>query len=116
MNITSEYPVMVFINRKDGKPSYSIGMSKKVEEDGETKYQNAYIPCRFKKGIEPELNKTKIRLVNAFLTFSQYQDEEGKTKTFQYIMVTDYSEIEEQKQTTSIKQDEIEINEDDLPF
>ena len=117
MNIYTDKPVMVFKNINDGKVTYKVGISNKVQdENGNTKYINDYFPIRFKKSTEPENERTKINIVKGFLTFSKYEDKDGNSQTFRYIMVMDYSEVEEQKQTTSIKQDEIEISEFDLPF
>lgn len=117
MNIENERPVMIFRRDRDGKINYVVGLSKKNEE-GE--YDRAYFPIRFKRGIEIE-NKTKILLINAFLTFDNWTDAEGNNKTFTYIMCTSYQLADEEEPkpksgNTSFKADEIELSDDDFPF
>lgn len=65
MNLTSKYPVTIFRNEYQGKVYYKAGLSKK---DNDGNYVNAYINCKFKKGVDLE-NKTKIKVTNGWLDF-----------------------------------------------
>lgn len=86
MNITHEYPVMIFRNDNEYGTFYSLGISKK-NKDGE--YINGYMPCQFKKDVEVE-NQTKIYIRNAWLTF--YKKDK---QTMPYIMIAEYETVEE---------------------
>ena len=110
MNI-EQCEVMVF--RYDGQygANYSIGLSKK---DKEGNYENGYMPCKFKKGVDIP-NKTKIKITNAWLTFNQKDK-----KTYPYILISDYELTDEAKEehkqvVDSVKFDDIEVD-DILPF
>lgn len=111
MNITNKYPLMVFKNDYDGKTFYNIGISKK-EENGS--YTNGYIPCRFKKGVNVE-NKTKIKLKNAWLDFYLKEN-----KSIHYIFVNDFEIVKDNSSKNSppasIKSDDINLSDSDLPF
>lgn len=78
--------VMIFRNERDGRVSYSVGLSRKNQDGG---YENSYFPIKFKKGIDLA-NKTRIKLLNSYLTFDNYTDKDGKNRTFNYIMVIDF--------------------------
>lgn len=94
MNITGQ--TMIFRNDK----GYSTTISNK-KEDGT--YENMFISVNFKKGIEVE-NKTKINIVNGFLTF--YTNNAGNK--IPKLVITDFEGQEEiPVYTESI---------DDLPF
>lgn len=122
MEITSNKEEMVFRKDYNGKPSYSLGLSKK---DREGKFINGYIKANFKKGIELN-NKTKIKIKNAWLDF--YKDNE---KTMPTIFINEFDIVQEgdkqQEQNpfeeygNSIKSDfdlgeQIQITSEDLPF
>lgn len=106
MNVSNDYPVMIF---KNDNGYYSIGLSKK-NQDGTR--ANGYMPCQFKKGVELE-NQTRIYIKSAWLNFYIKDN-----KTMPYVFINDYQlvadVIEESK--TSLKQDEIVLDECDLPF
>lgn len=118
MNITNENKVLVF--RKDGQygPMYSLGLSKKGQ-DG--KYQNGYIGCKFKNGVELE-NKTNIYIKNAWLTF--YLDKDKKTVP--YIFINEFTTVEQTIEKTKESDpldkavnefaNEIELTNADFPF
>ena len=118
MNITNENKVLVF--RKDGQygAMYSLGLSKKGQ-DG--KYQNGYIGCKFKNGVELE-NKTNIYIKNAWLTF--YLDKDKKTVPYIFIneFTTVEQTIEQAKESDPLDKavnefaNEIELTNADLPF
>lgn len=103
MNITNENKILVF--RKDGQygPMYSIGLSKKGQ-DG--KYQNGYIGCKFKNGVELE-NRTNIYIKNAWLTF--YLDKSNKTVP--YIFINEFTTVEQ-----TIEQAKEEVKQNNDPF
>lgn len=103
MNITNENKVMVF--KKDGKygSMYSLGLSKKGQ-DG--KYQNGYIGCKFKNGVELE-NRTNIYIKNAWLTF--YLDKDKKTVP--YIFINEFTTVEQ-----TIEQAKEEVKQNNDPF
>lgn len=122
MEIISNKEEMVFRKDYNGKPSYSLGLSKK-DKDG--KYINGYVKVNFKKGVELN-NKSKIKIKNAWLDF--YKDNE---KTIPTIFINDFeitqdSEKQEEKNpfeefgehiTTDFDTGhQIEIGDEDLPF
>lgn len=117
MDIISNREEMVFKNEKDGKISYSIGISKK---DINNNYVNGYVPVRFKKGIEPTEKQTKIKIKNAWLDFFKIEK-----RTIPFIFINDYDKVETQQNT--IQQNnttqqgwdsakDIEIPQEELPF
>lgn len=94
MKISGE--TMIFKNDR----GYSTTISNK-KEDGS--YENMFIPVNFKKGIEVP-NKTKINVINGFLSFYKTKDGLAKVK----MVITDF----EQKQNN-----EYEITDSsELPF
>lgn len=114
MKIQYEYPIMIFKNEYEGKPYYSLGLSKKMQDGN---YLNGYIPCQFKKNVEID-NKKKIYIKNAWLTF-YIKDK----KTIPYIFINEFEYVEAaikeaKKETDPFKEfaDEIEITDEDLPF
>lgn len=116
MEITSNKEEMIFRNERDGKISYSIGISKK-KEDGT--YEKGYIPIKFRKDVSLE-TQTKIRIKNAWLDFFKIDK-----KTIPYIFINEFEKVEQQEQEKVVEQKPIdnweagknvEINDDDLPF
>ena len=113
MEIISNRIDMIFKNEKDGKVSYSIGLSKK-KEDGT--YENGYMPCRFKKDVQLD-DKTKIRIKNAWLDFYKIEK-----RTLAYIFINEFEKVEEPKKEEKKVEDEwyagkdIQIDDNDLPF
>ena len=93
MKITGE--TMIFSNDK----GFSTTISNK-KEDGT--YENMFIPVNFKKGIEVP-NKTKINVLDGFLSF--YKTKDGLPKIKAVIM-----SFEQVGQATET------INSSDLPF
>ena len=87
MNLEHTYPVMIFRRDTDTRTFYSLGLSKK-KQDGS--YENGYIDCQFKKGIELE-NKTKIYIKDAWLSFYKNKD----NLTMPYIFINNFETIEE---------------------
>lgn len=94
MNISGE--TMIFKNDR----GYSTTISNK-KEDGS--YENMFIPVNFRKGIELP-NKTKINVINGFLSFYKTKDGLAKVK----MVITEFEQEDN-------GQYEIESNED-LPF
>ena len=101
MNITNNYPVMIFKREYQGNTFYNLGLSKK-DKDGN--YVNGYMPCQFKNGISLE-DKTKIFIKSAWLSF-YLKDKETKP----YIFINEY-ELENAQNTQNIVQ-----NVDSDPF
>lgn len=118
---------MVFRNEYKGKPSYSIGLSKK-DKDGN--YTNGYIKANFKEGTEIN-NKARIKINSAFLSF--YKDD--KDKTIPTIYVSDFEIVEDGEVAEETKEEknpfeefgdsittefdvghQIEIEDSELPF
>ena len=86
MNISTDFPVMIFKNEYQGNTFYSLGLSKK---DTEGKYINGYMPCQFKKSVSVE-DKTKIYIKSAWLTFYLKEKE-----TKPYIFINEFETVEE---------------------
>lgn len=82
MNITNEKEVMIFKREYNGKPYYSLGLSKK-NQDGS--YTNGYITCQFKNGVNLA-NQTKIKIKSAWLSF-YLKDKQ----TIPYIFINDFA-------------------------
>ena len=116
MKIVSDKYEMIFRKDYNGKPTYSVGLSKK-KQDGT--YENGYLKVSFKNGIELQ-DKTKIKIKDAWLNFNVVEK-----KTYPFIFIKEF-EIEEKKEENpfedfgnSIKTEadnSIEINSEDLPF
>lgn len=94
MKITGQ--TIIFKNDR----GYSTTISNK-KEDGT--YENMFIPVNFKRGIEVP-NKTKINVINGFLSF--YKTKDGLPKVKMVIM--DFEQAEENQYELS--------SDDDLPF
>lgn len=111
MNLQTEKPIMIFKKEFDGKTNYSMGMSKK-KQDGT--YENGYIKVQFKKGSEPNEDKTKIYIKNAWLSFNLFEN-----KTYPYVFINEYTTIEEAIEESKNDPfaeygDNLEINDDFL--
>lgn len=89
------------INRKDfdGKPSYSIPVSKK-KEDGT--WINIYIPVSFRKGVVVE-NKAKLNIKDGWLNC--YEGKDGVKLT---IFINEFE--------TELPQGFEEVDDCDIPF
>lgn len=122
MNITSDKPFTIFKNEYNGRDFYKIGFSKKLENGD---YQNGYITCQFRKGVSLD-NNTKIYIKTAWLSFYK----KDKT-TIPYIFINDFETVsdainnakqqdmfsaKEEEIEKSMKLNEIEITDADLPF
>lgn len=115
MNIVNEYPVMVFRNDREGKVFYSLGLSKKNQDNS---YSNGYIGCRFKKDVELE-NQTKIYIKKAWLDFYL----KGKI-TVPYIFISEFETLknamQQSKKDTKVEEYEdinvVHLSDEDLPF
>lgn len=101
MHIKENEEVMIFKNN-DG--FYSIGLNRK---DRNNQIIYGYFPCQFKKGIDV-LNKTKIRIKNAFMSF--YLKDE---KTIPYLMIVEFEEAPKKENYAKLKGEEIN---EKLPF
>jgi len=116
MNITSNN-VMIFKKEENGKVHYKASLSTKNVK-GE--YESAYIDIRMPKDTQIE-NKTKINITKGFLSFYNYTDKENKKHTIWYVVVQEFSKIEELKKeevnvVQTITTDELDDENFPLPF
>lgn len=124
MEIISEKDELIFRKDFNGKPNYSICLSKK---DKNGNYENGYMTVRFKKDVSLR-NKTKIAIKNAWLSFNLHDN-----KTYPYIFINDFTIVDEgemqetkgnevnpyQEMSVKVESDfgqEIRIEDEDLPF
>ena len=119
MEIINKYPVKIFKREYEGKTYYKIGLQKK-DINGNT--IKGYIDATFRKDANIDDSK-KIYIKNAWLDF--YKTKDGKTVINIFINKFDYvSDViqdskapgEELDSTTSILSEDIEIEDDSLPF
>lgn len=107
MNISNEFPVMIFANEFNGKRYYKVGLRKK---DIDGNYINGYKDVKFKKEVFIH-HKTKIKIKNAWVDF--YLKDK---KTIDFIFISEF-EIIEEEEATAPDSVLIEANDDDnLPF
>jgi len=106
MDIISNRTEMIFKFEKDDKISYSIGISRKKQDDT---YENAYMPVRFKKDVNLE-NKTKIKIKSAWLDFYKIDK-----RVMWYIFINEFEEVKEEQNVWDSAKD-IEIDSSELPF
>lgn len=109
MNITSERAILVFVKEGQYGKMYSTGIGKK-NEDGT--YTTAYMPLRFKKGVELE-DRTLITVKNGWLSTTK------DLKIYAFINEFEiHGEVE--KNENDFKEDfyanEVVLKDDDLPF
>lgn len=118
MNIQNDKEITVY---KNDYGKYSVIISKKNQDDT---FESAYIPIQFNKDVELE-NKTRIKIINAWLSFYKYEKDEEKHTVF-YIRCSDFEIVKEEKNPfeefgEKIKTEfdvgqQIQITDDDLPF
>lgn len=119
MKIVSDKDERIYRKDFDGRPSYSLGLSKKNKDTDE--YTNGFIKVNFRKGTDLK-NKTKIKIKDGWLDF--YLN--GKT-TIPTLFINDFEIVEEPNEETDAYKDmsvkvetdigkSIEITDDDLPF
>lgn len=116
MEIKSDKVETIFRNEYNGKPLFSIGLTKK-NKDGQ--YVNGYMEAHFKNGVDLP-NKTRIRIKQAWLGFNQKEK-----KTYTYIFINDFDledgedvlkQFGDSIKTESNIGEQIKIEENDLPF
>lgn len=114
MNITSERELMVFKSERNGNVYYSLGVSKKNQDNS---YTNGYINCRFKKDVSLD-NKTKIKIKKAWLDFYVKDN-----ITYSYVFISEFEVkndelkgIPEVKSEYKTTENSVEILESELPF
>ena len=122
MEVISKSDEMIFRKDYNGRPVYSIGLSKK-DKDG--KYVNGYMTCNFKQGTELE-NQSKIKIKDAWISF-YLKDKQ----TIPTLFINDFEKVSEpnpeHKEVQEMVNDEhyktkidtfeqVEINPSDLPF
>lgn len=122
MQIVSDRNEMIFRKDYNGRPVYTIGLSRK-DKDGN--YVNGYMICNFKDGIELE-NRTRIKIKDAWLSF--YIKDKATVPT---IFINDFEKVsepnpehkevqemvnDEHYKTKSDTFEQVEITDDDLPF
>lgn len=106
MNISSNYPVMIFASEFNGKRYYKVGLLKK---DIDGNYIKGYKDVRFKNDISID-NQTKIKIKNAWLDF--YVKDK---KTIDYIFINEF-EIANEEKPDNISESFYEASDEDLPF
>ena len=110
MNLTSERAILVF--RKDGQygAMYSTGIGKK-QEDGT--YITAYIPIKFKKGVELQ-DRTLITIKNGWLSTTK------DLKIYAFINDFEINGETYKEEPSDFKDnfyaDEVVLDNSDLPF
>ena len=116
MEVRSSKDEMLFRKDYEGKPLYSISLTRK-NENGD--YIHGYIQTYFLGGADIP-NKSKIRINNGWLSFYL---KDGKTIptiwTDDYTLVGEPKPKESEFEESSIKtevQSQFEITDDDLPF
>ena len=87
MQISNDYPVMVFRNDNEYGTFYKIGLSKK---DVNGNYINGYKDVRFKKDVTLN-NQTKIYIKKAWLDFYVNKDK----RTVDYIFISEFETVKE---------------------
>ncbi len=122
MKIVSERNETIYRNDFEGKPSYSLGLSKKNKDTNE--YTNGFIKVNFKKGTDLN-NKTKIKIKDGWLDF--YLKDKITIPT---LFINEFEiveeQVEEKKQNdpytemkAKVENDigqQITIEDDELPF
>lgn len=95
--------------RQDGTmfTTYQMSLSKKLDND---KWENAYIPCNFRKGVVVE-NKTQINVQKGWLDF--YTNKENKKVITAF--VSEF-EVVNKPQETSAGFQVVEEDQSGLPF
>lgn len=116
MKIIHEYPIKVFKKEHDGRTYYKIGLSHK---DINGNYVNGYLEAKFRKDIEVDDSK-KIYIKDSWLDFYIVDK-----ITRPYIFINQFEYVSDVvKQDTKdpfenagkVYQDEIELDDKDLPF
>lgn len=124
MEIVSDREEMIFRKDYNGKPFYSIGLSKKTKNGT---YENGYMSVYFKSDVTLR-NKTKIMIKSAWLSFNLKEN-----KTYPYIFINDFTitdegEMQETRNNEvnpfaamkeKVESDigkQIKIDDNDLPF
>ena len=120
MNITNDYPIMIFRNDTESGTFYKAGLSKK---DVNGNYIKGYKDVKFKNGVELK-NRTLINIKKAWLDF--YVKDK---KTIDSIFISEFEIVanpttkptKEQPKVAKEEDDpfkniSIEIDDDELPF
>ena len=89
--MTDERGVKVWKDEKGEYPRYSFSISKK-NDAGE--YDNFYMEVKFKKDLPLPENGDNIIINDSFLSFNVWKDKEGKKRTYPYLMVLDYDNLD----------------------
>lgn len=126
MNIQDDKQFTIYEKEINGVKYYRLQMSKKVQDGS---YQNGYIDVKFAK-CEPPKNRDRIYLKKAWISFYLSKDKH----TIPYVVCTEYETAEQVirdskkdivKQNTedtykdlgtSVKLEDIEIDDELLPF
>lgn len=112
--MTDERGVKVWKDDKGEYPRYSYSISKK-NDAGE--YDNFYMEIKFKKELPLPENGDNIIINDSFLSFNVWKDKEGKKRTYPYLMVLDYENLDSSKpKDTSFIDVPDGIDADAVPF
>lgn len=115
MEITSNKEEMIFRNEYNGKPIYSIGLSKKKKDGG---YEHGYMTAYFKDGVDIP-DRSRIKIQEAWMSF--YNKDK---KTIPTIFINKYelvsepnpAKTSESSTKTEANFEQVEIMPEDLPF
>jgi len=116
MEVISNREETIYRKEFEGKPTYSVALSKK-KEDGT--YENGYMKVVLRNGVSIP-NKSKIMIKSAWLSFNFFNN-----KTYPYIFIDNFDLISkpEENQFTNMRTkiesdigEQIKITSDDLPF
>lgn len=108
MNLSNDFPVMIFASEFNDKRYYKVGLSKK---DVDGNYIRGYKDVKFKKDVFVH-SKTLIKIKKAWLDF--YVKDK---KTIDCIFISDFEIVENEPNNTDTPEEELyEISDEDLPF
>lgn len=114
MTVDSKKPIMIFAKNKEYNGDtfrvYSTGISSK-SQDGT--YNNAYIPVKFRKGIEIE-DRQLINILSAWLMPIKLKD-----NFIVGLFINDFNLVESKNNSTNNATSNMSVNNynmDDLPF
>lgn len=123
MNIETEKEYRIFRNENNGKVYYRIGLSHKKQDNT---WEHGTMDCRFPKDADIP-NKSKIKIHSAWLDF-WLKDKVSHPYVFinKYEIITENKQQEEPTEeanefsamsiNTNYQENEIKINDNDLPF
>ena len=92
--LTDERGVKIWVDTKQQFPRYSFSISKKNDNN---EYDNFYMEVKFKQDLPKPDNGDDILIKDSFLSFNVWKDKDGHKKTFPYLMILDYENLDKDK-------------------